>query len=614
MEKPNHDDRSVLQDEQNRLALGLLVQALLAGGILTVAGALLATRATQPLLAAVKAVQEIGRGKWDVRLPVNGEDELATLASTLNQMAQQLESLNTEQKNTVLRAGWLSTITNGAEAMTDVELDESFSQVMAETRRLLGGDRVLLYRIDAQGQLAVAQESVLADLPAAIHLDLTETTLPESFIHAFQQNQPMAIDDALSKALPRPYAQLLETLQVRSELVVPLVENHQLSGLLVAQSCEPRFWQESEQTFLQQLAGQIGIAKLIQEVQTARGTAESNAQREKERTEELQRRVLQLLMEVDPVSLGDLTIRAKVTEDEIGTVADSYNATIESLRKIVGQVKDAVQQVSSTALTSETAVQELSDGANRQTAEIADALAKIQLMTTSIRMVAANAMQAEAAVQQAAQTVQAGDAAMNKTVEGIFGIRETVGEAAKKVKRLGESSQKISKVVNLIGSFAEQTNLLALNASIEAAHAGEEGRGFAVVADEVRSLARQSAAATAEIEALVAEIQSETNQVAAAMESGTEQVVAGTQLVENARQNLNQIAAVSEQISALVEAIAQATNQQTEVSDLVSQVMTNVSDIAQQTSGSATAVSGSFRDLVNVAQSLQSSVGRFKVS
>ena len=137
---------------------------------------------------------------------------------------------------------------------------------------------------------------------------------------------------------------------------------------------------------------------------------------------------------------------------------------------------------------------------------------------------------------------------MNRTVDGIMAIRQTVAETAKKVKRLGESSQKISKVVNLISSFADQTNLLALNASIEAAHAGEEGRGFAVVADEVRSLARQSAEATAEIETLVADIQAETNEVLAAMEAGTEQVVTGTKLVDETRKSLNQITVASIQI------------------------------------------------------------------
>jgi methyl-accepting chemotaxis protein PixJ len=202
---------------------------------------------------------------------------------------------------------------------------------------------------------------------------------------------------------------------------------------------------------------------------------------------------------------------------------------------------------------------------------------------------------------------------MNRTVEGISTIRETVSETAKKVKRLGEASQKISKVVNLISGFAAQTNLLALNAAIEAARAGEEGRGFAVVAEEVRSLAQQSAVATAEIEQLVEEIQSQTNQVVTAMEAGTEQVVAGTQLVGETRSKLSEITAVSSQIGRLVQEISQATAVQTAAYNQVSHTMEQVAAIADDSSKQSETVAESFTQLLQVAQNLQVSVSEFKV-
>ncbi|NJL20385.1 MAG: hypothetical protein HC895_05450 [Leptolyngbyaceae cyanobacterium SM1_3_5] len=278
------------------------------------------------------------------------------------------------------------------------------------------------------------------------------------------------------------------------------------------------------------------------------------------------------------------------------------------------QVQDAANQVATTTSTNEASIQTLSAEALEQARSISIALGLVQEMAHAVQTVAHNAAEAEMAVQQAAQTVEIGDETMNRTVVGIQGIRATVADTAKKVKHLGESSQKISKVVELISAFAAQTNMLALNASIEASRAGEEGRGFAVVANEVRGLARQSAEATEEIRSLISSIQSETNEVVAAMESGIEQVVTGTKLVDETRQSLTNITMVSAQISKLVEAIAQSTVMQSQASEVVTQTMKDVAAIAEKTSTETTQVSSAFEQLQQVAQALQKSVNQFKVS
>ena len=365
-------------------------------------------------------------------------------------------------------------------------------------------------------------------------------------------------------------------------------------------------------TNINKMADQLGVSIQSQEAITEQTYRLAEEQRQLK--EGMQRRALELLQEVDPISKGDLTTRARVTADEIGTIADSYNLTVNSLRKIVMQVQAATSQVVTTTEVSETSVQTLAEEALRQAEDVAIALQQIEHMAATAQAVAVSAEQAEAAVQQSTQTVQEGDAAMNRTVDGMRSIRATVAETTKKVKHLGESSQKISTVVELISAFAAQTNILALNASIEASRAGEEGRGFAVVAQEVRELAQRSAEATGEIRKLIVGIQAETNEVVATMEAGTEQVVVGTKLVDETRQSLNKITAASAQISGLVESIAQATVLQSQASEVVTKTMKDVAAIANKTSTEANQVSSSFEELRQVAQSLQVSVDQFKVS
>lgn len=354
------------------------------------------------------------------------------------------------------------------------------------------------------------------------------------------------------------------------------------------------------------------IAVARQEV--AQTESESRIQEQRQAKEFLQKRALELLIEVDPISRGDLTIRANVTEDEIGTIADSYNATIKNLSKLVLEVQSASRSVSQNVLKNQPTMENVSNGASEQVLAIDQTLARIQTLTDLIAGVEMRAVQAEAQVKSTNQALLEGDAAMNSTVEGFTAIRETVAETAEKVQQLGEASQKISKVVKLISGFANQTNMLALNASIEAARAGEEGQGFGVVANEVRALAQRSAKATTEIRQLIEEIQSQVNDLIKAMAMGTKQVNSGSQLVEETRQKLTDISASSQQVNQLVREIAQSASLQSQTSDQASQTIQNVAAIATSNSGYAQNLTESFSELLQVAEELQVSVAQFKVN
>ena len=335
--------------------------------------------------------------------------------------------------------------------------------------------------------------------------------------------------------------------------------------------------------------------------------------KDSERSAALQRDLITLLADVEGAASGDLTVRAKLSAGEIGIVADFFNSIIESLRDVVRQVKQSAGLVNSSVDTNNQSIRNLAEDAISQAQQLEKALQSVEQMTNSIQQVASSAQQAANASIAAADNAETGSVAIEQSVKSIMQLRQTVAETAKKVKRLGEASQQISKIVVLIDQIALKTNMLAVNASIEASLAGEEGRGFAVVAEEVGALAAQSAKATKEIEILVETIQKETSEVVQAMEASTVQVVEGTNRVEEARKSLNQIVQVSRQVNKLFQDISIATTSQVKTSQSVKLVMENLSTQSQKSSETSRDVAIALQETADVASKLQASVETFKV-
>ncbi|MFA6180461.1 MAG: methyl-accepting chemotaxis protein [Candidatus Methylopumilus sp.] len=327
-----------------------------------------------------------------------------------------------------------------------------------------------------------------------------------------------------------------------------------------------------------------------------------------------QEAVLKLLDEMGDLADGDLTVKAEVSENITGAIADSINYTIDSLRDLVEEINRATEQVNQATAQAQDTSASLLSAAEEQSKQIVETGEAVNHMTRSILQVSSNAGQASEVAQRSLQAAAEGAQAVQNTISGMNEIRTQIQETSKRIKRLGESSQEISEIVELISDITEQTNILALNAAIQAASAGEAGRGFTVVAEEVQRLAERSSEATKQISAIVKTIQTDTNSAVAAMEKSTEGVVDGARLSDAAGQALNEIETVTNNLARLIAAISDATTAQTEVAATVSRNMQQIQNITSQTTEGTKQTAQSVGQLNNLAEELSASVAGFKLS
>ena len=327
----------------------------------------------------------------------------------------------------------------------------------------------------------------------------------------------------------------------------------------------------------------------------------------------IQDSIMKLLDEVSDVAKGDLTVEAEVTEDVTGAIADSFNHMIYQLRHIVLNVQDATLQVSSSASYIQSTAEQLADGSSTQAEQIIDSSAALDEMAVSIQQVSENASLSSTVAEQALANAKQGAQAVQNTIQGMQRIRSQVQETAKRIKRLGERSQEISEIVQLIGDIADRTSILALNASIQAARAGEAGRSFAVVAEEVERLAERATNATKQIGSLVNTIQSETNEAVIAMEESTHEVVQGSQVADKAGQALSEIESVSSRLADLIQSISLASTQQARGSDNLSKAMNEISEVTQHTATGTKQTASAISQLASLADGLRESVSTFRI-
>ncbi|MET1023398.1 MAG: methyl-accepting chemotaxis protein [Pseudoxanthomonas sp.] len=326
-----------------------------------------------------------------------------------------------------------------------------------------------------------------------------------------------------------------------------------------------------------------------------------------------QQAIMRLLDEISSLGEGDLTVKASVTEDVTGAIADAVNYAVDELRNLVTTINDtSVQVAASTQETQATALQ-LAEAANHQAEQITTASDRINEIAVSIEEVSRNSNDSAEVAQRSVLIATEGAGVVRETIRGMDQIRDQIQETSKRIKRLGESSQEIGSVVELINDISEQTNILALNAAVQAASAGEAGRGFAVVADEVQRLAERTSSATRRIESLVQAIQADTNEAVSSMEQTTSEVVSGARLAEDAGTALGEIERVSSDLNELIKNISTAAQQQSTAALDITHTMGVIRRITSQTSQGAEQTAESIGHLTQLASDLRRSVADFKL-
>jgi twitching motility protein PilJ len=323
--------------------------------------------------------------------------------------------------------------------------------------------------------------------------------------------------------------------------------------------------------------------------------------------------IMRLLDEMSSLADGDLTVRATVTDDMTGAIADSVNFAVEQLRELVTGINITAQTVSASAQETMDTTGMLAAASSQQAEQVRETTDTINHMAGSLDGMARRSRESSEVAQRSVAIAHNGSQMVQQTIKGMDTIRDQIQETSKRIKRLGESSQEIGDIVELINGIAEQTNILALNAAIQSASAGGAGRGFAVVADEVQRLAERATNATRRIEMLVQNIQADTSEAVVSMESTTSEVVAGAEKAEDAGEALKRIESVSKDLSALIEDISQESQSQSETATQLTEQMNSIRDVSIQTSEGSNQTALAMGRLTDLVEKLSDSVADFKL-
>ncbi|MBI4741958.1 MAG: methyl-accepting chemotaxis protein [Betaproteobacteria bacterium] len=311
---------------------------------------------------------------------------------------------------------------------------------------------------------------------------------------------------------------------------------------------------------------------------------------------------------------GDFTRRIKAGgNDEVGQTANSFNQLMSTLQAMLRQILDNVEQVSNAARTLAAASTQVAASSANQSEAASSMAATVEEVTVSINHISESAREALNISQKSGELSGQGGDIIHSATSEMEQIAETVRQTSLSIEELGQRSNQISSVVQVIKDVADQTNLLALNAAIEAARAGEQGRGFAVVADEVRKLAERTTKATGEITQMIADMQSSAHAAVATMGNAVGQVGGGVAKAQQAGSAINQIRDGAGQVVRVVNDISAALVEQSAASNDIATHVEKVAQMSEENSSAASQSASAAKHLEELADTMRASVSRFRI-
>ncbi|MDJ0713190.1 MAG: GAF domain-containing protein [Prochloraceae cyanobacterium] len=478
----------------------------------------------------------------------------AKLMGRFNQVEKEVQKQQ-QEKETIIK--WKDYLIEATKHLYEhLDFEEVLKAGVEEARRVIGCDRVVIYSVDRQSQGIIIAESVGPGWVRTLGRKIEDPCFEAKYIAQYENGRVRAWNNIHEAGMTSCYIEQLEKIAVKANLVAPVVHEGKLLGIIAAHQCSgPREWQDLEITWLKQLGIQVGFAldnaKLMTQVERMSREAETTALKQRQQIEALQRQVEKILSD------------------------------------------------------SQKAISNFSDDTQRQTDYVTAVLEQIQALADSARSTIAQAQQIEKQLKQTSQAVEAGHENIDLTVDRLNMILEDFTEAKDKMKHLGDSSQGISQVINLIEDLASQMNQEAINVTIEAGRKEDhEGEYVASLAETLRFCSQQLATATSQMQPEISQIETQTSQLASAMETKIDDILKEAELVKETRQKLNQVATINFQINALVEKISLSAIDQVETSVTARKSIMEAANLATKSSEQFAIVNESCKKLAEVTQEL----------